>query len=219
MRFKLRLWDRARWQRRDCSPAARLALPPGPPVAVRALGHAGTTFATQLFGVFAVGLVCLHDTRSGHLAFRDRAREPHFTRAPAEPTEETSTSRCAESVNVRRARARSCAKSKQQPIATRDGGDPAHPTGPGLPGRPCRHAPNHVPPHPGTGAQARARKSAGRPTLAATLLLENPWQAFMPEQQQAPPPQDDDEEEEEEPEAPPPAPPSPLEKGARSLRG
>ena len=100
------------------------------------------------------------------------------------------------------------AKSKQQPIATRDGGDPAHPT-PWLPGRPCRHFTNHVPPHPRAGAQARAG-SVRDARLSRDPLARKPVQAFMPEQQQAPPPQDDEDEEEEEPEAPPPAPAEPA---------
>ena len=67
-------------------------------------------------------------------------------------------------------------------------------------------------PHIPEPALRRALEVSGTPDLAATLLLENPWQAFMPEQQQAPPPQDDEDDEEEEPEAPPPAPAEPARK-------
>jgi hypothetical protein len=67
-------------------------------------------------------------------------------------------------------------------------------------------------PHIPEPALRRALEVSGTPDLAATLLLENPWQAFMPEQQQAPPPQDDEEEDEEEPDAPPPAPAEPARK-------
>ena len=41
-------------------------------------------------------------------------------------------------------------------------------------------------PHIPEPALRRALEVSGTPDLAATLLLENPWQAFMPEQQQAP---------------------------------
>ncbi len=67
-------------------------------------------------------------------------------------------------------------------------------------------------PHIPEPALRRALEVSGTPDLAATLLLENPWQAFMPEQQQAPPPQDDDDDEEDEEPSPPPAPAEPARK-------
>merc|ERR1712138_301605 len=81
-----------------------------------------------------------------------------------------------------------------------------------------QQAPDHVAtlqtmfPHIPEPALRRALEVSGTPDLAATLLLENPWQAFMPEQQQAPPAQDEDDDEDEEPEAPPPAPAEPARK-------
>ena len=81
-----------------------------------------------------------------------------------------------------------------------------------------QQAPDHVAtlqtmfPHIPEPALRRALEVSGTPDLAATLLLENPWQAFMPEQQQAPPPQDDDDDDEDEEPSPPPAPAEPARK-------